>query len=194
MSTKYGMILTDHVLSSHRAHSPVQASTYPRAAGSVSDSRRARTLSVADSRRSCGDRRLPPPPVRALLATENVTSSSVRRHPPSREMAHSVNDKQENTAPAAASVMERLLEEVSFHTSSYEHEAVAIDAAFVDARLAGIAATTSSPATSFDEAPKVRPCFRVSRNSVLSCVRWHVISAKRTKNENEHRFLARCTR
>jgi ATP-dependent HslUV protease ATP-binding subunit HslU len=35
--------------------------------------------------------------------------------------------------------MERLLEDVSFHATKFDGAAVAIDAAFVDERLAGIA-------------------------------------------------------
>jgi ATP-dependent HslUV protease ATP-binding subunit HslU len=36
-------------------------------------------------------------------------------------------------------VMERLLEDVSFHAAKFQGASVAIDAAFVDERLAGIA-------------------------------------------------------
>ncbi|MEO8675479.1 MAG: HslU--HslV peptidase ATPase subunit, partial [Casimicrobiaceae bacterium] len=36
-------------------------------------------------------------------------------------------------------VMERLLEEISFHAGKHTGETLSIDAAYVDARLAGIA-------------------------------------------------------
>ena len=50
------------------------------------------------------------------------------------------NERQENLgARRLSTVMERLLEEVSFHAARRTGETIAIDAALVDARLAGIA-------------------------------------------------------
>jgi len=77
----------------------------------------------------------------ALLATENVAldfrPDGIRRI---AEIAHAVNERQENIgARRLYTVMERLLEEVSFHASKHEGAAVAIDAAFVDERLGDIA-------------------------------------------------------
>ena len=51
-----------------------------------------------------------------------------------------MNEKQENIgARRLYTVMERLLEDVSFHAARRTGDTIAIDAGFVDARLAGIA-------------------------------------------------------
>ena len=56
------------------------------------------------------------------------------------EIAFAVNEKQENIgARRLYTVMERLLDDVSFHATRHTGETIAIDAAYVDARLAGIA-------------------------------------------------------
>ena len=56
------------------------------------------------------------------------------------EIAHAVNERQENIgARRLYTVMERLLEDVSFHAARRTGESIAIDARFVDERLAGIA-------------------------------------------------------
>jgi ATP-dependent HslUV protease ATP-binding subunit HslU len=77
----------------------------------------------------------------ALLGTENVhldyRPDGIRRL---AEIAFAVNEKQENIgARRLYTVMERLLEEISFHAGKHTGETLAIDAAYVDARLAGIA-------------------------------------------------------
>jgi len=52
------------------------------------------------------------------------------------EIAFSVNEKTENIgARRLSTVMEKLLEEVSFTASKLADKAVTVDAAFVDARL-----------------------------------------------------------
>ena len=56
------------------------------------------------------------------------------------EIAHAVNEKQENIgARRLYTVMERLLEEVSYAAARRTGDTVAIDAGFVDERLAGVA-------------------------------------------------------
>ena len=51
-----------------------------------------------------------------------------------------MNERQENIgARRLYTVMERLLEDVSFHAARRTGETIAIDARFVDERLAGIA-------------------------------------------------------
>jgi len=56
------------------------------------------------------------------------------------EIAHAVNEKQENIgARRLYTVMERLLEDVSYHAARRTGDVVPIDAAFVDEKLAGIA-------------------------------------------------------
>jgi len=77
----------------------------------------------------------------ALLGTEQVhlafRPDGVRRL---AEIAHAVNEKQENIgARRLYTVMERLLEDVSFHAARRTGETIEVDAAFVDGRLAGIA-------------------------------------------------------
>jgi ATP-dependent HslUV protease ATP-binding subunit HslU len=76
----------------------------------------------------------------ALLATEEValsfTPDAVRRI---AEIAFSVNERTENIgARRLHTVMEKLLEEISFDAGRGAREA-RIDAAYVDARLAGLA-------------------------------------------------------
>jgi ATP-dependent HslUV protease ATP-binding subunit HslU len=77
----------------------------------------------------------------ALLGTESVhldfRPDGIRRL---AEIAFAVNEKQENIgARRLYTVMERLLDEVSFAATKMGGETVVIDAAYVDARLAGIA-------------------------------------------------------
>jgi ATP-dependent HslUV protease ATP-binding subunit HslU len=56
------------------------------------------------------------------------------------EIAFAVNEKQENIgARRLYTVMERLLEDVSFQAARRTGDTIAVDAAFVDERLAGIA-------------------------------------------------------
>ena len=77
----------------------------------------------------------------ALLATENVDldfqPDGIRRL---AEIAFAVNEKQENIgARRLYTVMERLLDEVSFDAAKLDGQRITIDAAYVDeARLAGI--------------------------------------------------------
>jgi ATP-dependent HslUV protease ATP-binding subunit HslU len=77
----------------------------------------------------------------ALLATEQVhlefAPDGIRRM---AEIAFAVNERQENIgARRLYTVMERLLDEVSFAASKMSGETVTIDAAYVNERLAGIA-------------------------------------------------------
>jgi ATP-dependent HslUV protease ATP-binding subunit HslU len=77
----------------------------------------------------------------ALLETEGVelefAQNGIRRL---AEIAFAVNEKQENIgARRLYTVMERLLEDVSFDAARHAHAPVVIDGAFVDRKLAGIA-------------------------------------------------------
>ncbi len=77
----------------------------------------------------------------ALLATENVrlsfTADGIRRL---AEIAYSVNEKTENIgARRLYTVMEKLLEEVSFGAGTQEPQAVEVDAAYVDDKLGALA-------------------------------------------------------
>jgi ATP-dependent HslUV protease ATP-binding subunit HslU len=77
----------------------------------------------------------------ALLATEGVTlefaADGIRRL---ADIAFEVNERTENIgARRLHTVMERLLEQVSFDADARAGESVVIDAAFVDTRLAEVA-------------------------------------------------------
>ena len=77
----------------------------------------------------------------ALLATESVnleyTPDGIRRL---AEIAFQVNDKTENIgARRLYTVMERLLEEVSFDAATHAGASVVIDATYVDTRLKDLA-------------------------------------------------------
>jgi len=77
----------------------------------------------------------------ALLRTENVEldfrPDAIRRI---AEIAFAVNEKQENIgARRLYTVMERLLEDVSYDATKHDRATIAIDAAYVDGRLAGVA-------------------------------------------------------
>ena len=76
----------------------------------------------------------------ALLATEDVmiefTAGAVRRL---AEIAYTVNERAENIgARRLHTVMEKLLEHLSFNAGTHGGQTIAIDAAYVDDRLAGI--------------------------------------------------------
>jgi ATP-dependent HslUV protease ATP-binding subunit HslU len=79
----------------------------------------------------------------ALLATEDVKlefrPDAVKRL---AEIAFAVNEKTENIgARRLHTVMEKLLEDVSFEAGKRSGQTVAIDAAYVDARLKDLAAS-----------------------------------------------------
>jgi ATP-dependent HslUV protease ATP-binding subunit HslU len=144
VTTKYGMIRTDHVLfiASGAFHLSKPSDLIPELQGRFPIRVELASLSVADFEKilvatdACLTRQY-----EALMATEGLTlefrDDGIRRL---AEIAHAVNEKQENIgARRLYTVMERLLEEVSFHATRHEGGTVAVDAAFVDARLAGIA-------------------------------------------------------
>jgi ATP-dependent HslUV protease ATP-binding subunit HslU len=77
----------------------------------------------------------------ALLATERVEldfrPDGIKRL---AEIAFAVNEKQENIgARRLYTVMERLLDDVSFNAANLDGQTISIDAKYVDQRLAGIA-------------------------------------------------------
>jgi ATP-dependent HslUV protease ATP-binding subunit HslU len=144
VTTKYGMLRTDHVLfiASGAFHLSKPSDLIPELQGRFPIRVELASLSVADFEKilvatdACLTRQY-----EALMATEGLTlefrDDGIRRL---AEIAHAVNEKQENIgARRLYTVMERLLEEVSFHATRHEGGTVAVDAGFVDARLAGIA-------------------------------------------------------
>ena len=144
VTTKYGMIRTDHILfiASGAFHLSRPSDLIPELQGRLPIRVELSPLSVDDFERiltstdACLTRQY-----EALLGTEQVhldfRPDGIRRL---AEIAHAVNEKQENIgARRLYTVMERLLEEVSYAAARRTGDTVAIDAAFVDERLAGVA-------------------------------------------------------
>ena len=140
VSTKYGMIRTDHILfiASGAFHLAKPSDLIPELQGRLPIRVELDSLSVADfeciltKTDACLTMQY-----QALLATEGVTlefsANGIQRL---AEIAWSVNERTENIgARRLYTVMERLLEEVSFSAGSKGPEALAIDAAYVDERL-----------------------------------------------------------
>ena len=145
VSTKYGMIKTDHILfiASGAFHLAKPSDLIPELQGRFPIRVELDSLSVADfeciltQTDACLTRQY-----EALLATEGVTlefaEAGVRRL---AEIAYQVNEKTENIgARRLHTVMEKLLEEVSFATGKVGQESLAIDAAYVNQRLGELAA------------------------------------------------------
>jgi ATP-dependent HslUV protease ATP-binding subunit HslU len=144
ISTKYGMVRTDHILfiASGAFHLAKPSDLIPELQGRFPIRVELSSLSVADFEQiltatdACLVRQY-----EALLATERVRldfrGDGIRRL---AEIAFSVNERQENIgARRLYTVMERLLEDVSYRATDFDGEALVVDAAYVEARLAGIA-------------------------------------------------------
>jgi ATP-dependent HslUV protease ATP-binding subunit HslU len=144
VSTKYGMVRTDHILfiASGAFHFSKPSDLIPELQGRFPIRVELNSLSVADFEKiltatdACLVRQY-----EALLATENVhldfQPGGIRRL---AEIAFAVNEKQENIgARRLYTVMERLLDDLSFHATRRTGETLAIDAAYVDDRLKNIA-------------------------------------------------------
>ncbi|MFZ4534683.1 ATP-dependent protease ATPase subunit HslU [Propionivibrio sp.] len=141
VSTKYGMIRTDHVLfiASGAFHLAKPSDLIPELQGRFPIRVELDSLSVADFEQiltqtdACLTMQY-----QALLATEGVTleflPDGIQRL---AEVAWSVNERTENIgARRLYTVMERLLEEVSFTAGSEAGEqSIRIDAEYVDGRL-----------------------------------------------------------
>ena len=144
VTTKYGMVKTDHVLfiASGAFHLSKPSDLIPELQGRLPIRVELNSLTVEDFERilTSTDACLTVQ-YQALLGTEQVhldfKPDGIRRL---AEIAHAVNEKQENIgARRLYTVMERLIEDVSFHAARRTGETIAVDAAFVDERLAGIA-------------------------------------------------------
>jgi len=140
VSTKYGMIKTDHILfiASGAFHLAKPSDLIPELQGRFPIRVELESLSVEDFERiltstdACLTRQY-----EALLATDGVkvefTPEGVRRL---AEIAFQVNEKTENIgARRLYTVMEKLLEEVSFEAGKAAVANVHVDAAYVDGRL-----------------------------------------------------------
>jgi ATP-dependent HslUV protease ATP-binding subunit HslU len=140
ISTKYGMIKTDHVLfiASGAFHLAKPSDLIPELQGRFPIRVELESLSVDDFKRiltqtdACLVRQY-----EALLATDGValafTDDGIQRM---AEIAYQVNEKTENIgARRLYTVMEKLLEEVSFDAGKIGLERVTVDAGYVDTRL-----------------------------------------------------------
>ena len=140
VNTKYGMIRTDHILfiASGAFHLAKPSDLIPELQGRFPIRVELESLSIADFERilTATDACLTTQ-YEALLATENVkidfAPAGITRL---AEIAFSVNERTENIgARRLYTVMEKLLEEVSFTASENSGQVVTIDAAYVNDRL-----------------------------------------------------------
>ncbi|BDB22819.1 ATP-dependent protease ATPase subunit HslU [Cupriavidus sp. TA19] len=144
VNTKYGMIKTDHILfiASGAFHLSKPSDLIPELQGRFPIRVELESLSVQDFEAilTQTDASLTKQ-YQALLNTEEVNlvfaPDGIRRL---AEIAFSVNEKVENIgARRLYTVMERLLEDLSFHATRSSGETVTIDAAYVDQRLGDLA-------------------------------------------------------
>jgi ATP-dependent HslUV protease ATP-binding subunit HslU len=144
VTTKYGMVKTDHILfiASGAFHLSKPSDLIPELQGRFPIRVELDSLSVSDFEQiltntdACLTRQY-----QALLATEGVevsfTPEGIRRL---AEIAYAVNEKTENIgARRLYTVMEKLLEEVSFDAGKRGRESIVVDTAYVDARLMDLA-------------------------------------------------------
>jgi ATP-dependent HslUV protease ATP-binding subunit HslU len=145
VSTKFGVVRTDHILfiASGAFHLAKPSDLIPELQGRLPIRVELKALSTADFVRiltepdaSLTDQ------YRALLGTEGVgvefTEDGIQRI---AEIAWHVNERTENIgARRLHTVMERLLEDVSYHASELDRVTVTVDAAYVDRNLAALAA------------------------------------------------------
>lgn len=145
VSTRYGMVRTDHILfiASGAFHLAKPSDLIPELQGRLPIRVELDALGVEDFVRILTE---PDASLteqyQALLATEGLelefTGDGIRRI---AEVAWEVNERTENIgARRLHTVMERLLEEVSFEAPDRAGRKVVVDAAYVDRQLAGLAA------------------------------------------------------
>ena len=144
VTTKYGMVRTDHVLfiASGAFHLAKPSDLIPELQGRFPIRVELDSLNVADFEQiltntdACLTKQY-----QALLATESVDlqfkPDGIRRL---AEIAFQVNEKTENIgARRLYTVMEKLLEEISFDAGRHAGSAIVIDATYVDLRLKDLA-------------------------------------------------------
>ncbi len=144
VSTKYGPVKTDHMLfiASGAFHLAKPSDLIPELQGRFPIRVELGSLSVDDFEAILTSTHASlVKQYQALLATEGVTlqilPEGVRRL---AQIAYEVNERTENIgARRLATVMERLLDEISFDAPNRSGQTVSIDAAAVDARLADLA-------------------------------------------------------
>ena len=144
VNTKYGTIRTDHILfiASGAFHLAKPSDLIPELQGRFPIRVELDSLSIDDFERILtGTDACLTKQYQALLETEGVTiefaPEGIKRL---AEIAFSVNEKTENIgARRLYTVMEKLLEEMSFAAGEHTGKTVLIDAAFVDDRLGALA-------------------------------------------------------
>jgi ATP-dependent HslUV protease ATP-binding subunit HslU len=147
VATKYGPMKTDHVLfiASGAFHVAKPSDMLPELQGRLPIRVELRALTEADFVRILSETRANlVTQYKALLGTEQVTLDFTDDavHAIAR-IAAQVNASVENIgARRLQTVMERLLEEISFEAEDHVGETIRIDAAYVEARLAGLAGNT----------------------------------------------------
>ena len=140
VSTKYGMVKTDHILfvASGAFHLSKPSDLIPELQGRFPIRVELQSLSVKDFEAILTQTHASlMKQYQALLATEQVTlqftDEGITRV---AQIAFDVNERTENIgARRLATVMERLLDEVSFDAASLGGQTVLVDAAYVDVRL-----------------------------------------------------------
>ncbi|SCX72883.1 ATP-dependent protease ATPase subunit HslU [Variovorax sp. EL159] len=143
VTTKYGVVRTDHMLfiASGAFHLSKPSDLIPELQGRFPIRVELQSLSVADFESILTQTRASlVKQYQALLATEGVTldftPDGVTRL---ASIAFEVNERTENIgARRLSTVMERLLDEVSFDATRLEGQSIRIDAAYVDQRLAAL--------------------------------------------------------
>ncbi|MEK9802519.1 MAG: ATP-dependent protease ATPase subunit HslU [Curvibacter sp.] len=141
VSTKYGVIKTDHILfiASGAFHLSKPSDLIPELQGRFPIRVELASLSVQDFEAILTQTHASlVRQYQALLATEGVTLEFVPEGITRlARIAYEVNERTENIgARRLATVMERLLDEVSFQATRLQGQTVRIDAAYVDQRLA----------------------------------------------------------
>jgi ATP-dependent HslUV protease ATP-binding subunit HslU len=140
VSTKYGVVKTDHILfvASGAFHLSKPSDLIPELQGRFPIRVELQSLSVKDFEAILVQTHASlVKQYQALLATEKVTldftSEGITRL---AQIAFDVNERTENIgARRLSTVMERLLDDVSFDAASLSGQTVCIDAAYVDSRL-----------------------------------------------------------
>jgi ATP-dependent HslUV protease ATP-binding subunit HslU len=143
VTTKYGMIKTDHILfiASGAFHLSKPSDLIPELQGRFPIRVELQSLSVGDFEAILTQTHASlVRQYQALLATEGVTlhftPEGIRQL---AQIACDVNERTENIgARRLATVMEHLLDEVSFDATRLQGQTITIDAAYVDARLAAL--------------------------------------------------------
>ncbi len=144
VSTKYGMIRTDHILfiAAGAFHLAKPSDLVPELQGRLPIRVELKALTAEDFRRILTEPKASLiAQYKALMATEgielNFDESSIKRI---AEIAYDVNEKTENIgARRLYTVMERLLEEISFNAADYKEEYMKIDVDYVNQHLASLA-------------------------------------------------------